>query len=181
MDSQVVNDVRYRDQIVPALLAIPTISMVGRTSDIFALYSNSNSSGDAWERPVSVEMLHPDGSDGFGENCGVRIQGGASRNPSKSPKHSFRLSFRGDYGPTRLRYRLFPDVDTDNFDQIILRAGYNNSWIHWDSGQRRRSQYIRDQWVRDTLLEMNQLASHGIYVHLYVCLLYTSPSPRDPE
>ena len=145
---------------------------MGSTSEIFALYSNPGGTGVGWERGVSIEMLFPDGEDGFQVECGTRIQGGASRSPSKSPKHSWRLLFKGDYGPTKLRYQVLDDTPVDSFDQLILRAGYNNSWIHWDSGQRSRAQYIRDQWVRDTLRDMGQISSHGRFVHLYINGLY---------
>ena len=35
------------------------------------------SRGSAWERACSAELILPDGSEGFHENCGIRIQGGA--------------------------------------------------------------------------------------------------------
>lgn len=175
MDPQVVDDPDYAGSMVDALLQIPSLSIVMPVSDLFGssgLYSNPGQSGVRWERAGSVELLHPDGREGFAQNCGVRIQGGASRSPSKSPKHSFRLLFKGIYGPTKLRYPLFEDSPVDTFDTLILRANYNNSWIHWDSGQRRRGQMIRDQWTRDSQLAMSGLSSHGTYVHLYLNGLY---------
>ena len=51
--------------------------------------------------------LNMDGTEGFHINCGIRIQGGYFRSPGASPKHSFRLLFKGLYGTTRLRYPLF--------------------------------------------------------------------------
>jgi hypothetical protein len=102
----------------------------------------------------------------------VRIQGGASRLPIKSPKHSFRLLFRGDYGPTKLEFPLFADSPVDRFDALVLRAGYNNSWIHWAPDQRARADYVRDQWAKDTQLAMGQLSGHGIFVNLYLNGLY---------
>ena len=64
---------------------------------------------------------------------GLKVQGGASRNPSSSPKHSLSFRFRTEYGAGRLKQVLFPEVDVENFNSIALRAGYNNSWIHRDS------------------------------------------------
>jgi len=175
VDPQIVNDERYTDLLLEGLVDLPTVSIVATIADIFGsrgIYSNSTGEGVAWERPCSAELIHPDGSDGFQIDCGVRILGGASRDPSKSPKHSFRLLFKGDYGPTRLRYDLFGDSDVDSFDTLVLRANYNNSWIHWDSGQRGRGMMVRDQWLKDCLRDMGQETTHGSFVNLYVNGLY---------
>ena len=43
------------------------------------IYTNPERRGATWERPASVEMIHPDKSQGFQENVGIRIQGGAFR------------------------------------------------------------------------------------------------------
>ncbi len=176
MDSQVVNDSAYSDILVEGLVAIPTVSLVLDREDLFGpsgLYSNPTREGVGYERPASVELIFPDGDrEGFQENCGARIQGGASRVPNKSPKHSFRLLFKDEYGPTRLRYPLFPESPVITFDTITFRAGFNNSWVHWDSNQRGRAQYIRDQWARDTQLAMGRVGSHGTFVHLYLNGLY---------
>ena len=183
MDPDVVNNPRYAQRVTEGLLAIPSMSIVTDVSSIFGpggIYSNPTGTGVAWERECSAEIFYPPGFEppegshsGRQINCGVRMQGGASRNPSRSPKHSFRLVFKGIYGPTKLRYRLFPEsTATSSFDTITLRAGYNNSWIHSNGDQRRRAQYNRDQWIRDVLLDMGQVSSHGIFVHLYVNGLY---------
>ncbi len=175
MDPQVVDDPAYSASMVEALTQIPSLSIVMSINDMFGnsgLYPNPGGEGVNWERGGSVEILHPDGKEAAFINCGVRMHGGASRSPSKSPKHSFRLLFKGIYGPTKLNYPLFEGSPVDSFDTVILRSNYNNSWIHWDSGQRSRGQMIRDQWVRDTHLEMSGFASRGRYVHLYLNGLY---------
>jgi hypothetical protein len=67
---------RFASQIVDALKAAPTLSLVAEIGDLFdvdrGIYINSVNSGPAWERPVSVEMIYPDGSVGFQENAGIR-------------------------------------------------------------------------------------------------------------
>ncbi|NIP97540.1 MAG: hypothetical protein GWO24_30560, partial [Akkermansiaceae bacterium] len=61
----------------------------------------------------------------------------------------------------------------ESFDSIHLRAGYNNSWIHRDSGQRGRATMIRDQWARDCMIDMGHPdGGHGHYVHLFINGLY---------
>ena len=101
------------------------------------------------------------------------MQGGASRRPDRSAKHSLSLRFRNEYGEGRLDYPLFKGSSVESFDSIHLRAMYNNSWIHWGSSQRPRGTLIRDQWMRDSLLAMGQDdAGEGTYMHVYIDGLY---------
>ena len=151
------------------------MSVLTDVSDMFGpdgIYSNSLRHGDEWERVASIELLFPDGRDGFQVNCGIRILGGASRQPGKTPKHSFRIAFRGIYGPTKLESRLYPDSQVTRFDTVILRADFGNTWLHPSRRGRTRAQYSRDQWARDTQLAMGRLSSHGTFVHVYVNGLY---------
>jgi hypothetical protein len=175
MDPEVVNDPAYTARVREGLRDLPSLSVVMATADMFGasgIYSNPLGEGVAWERPASAELILPDGRQGFQIDCGIRIQGGASREPPKSPKHSVRLLFKGDYGATKLRYPIFPDSRVDTFDTLTFRANFNNSWIHWDATQRGRGQLIHDQWGRDTQLAMGQVSSHGLFVNLYINGLY---------
>ena len=151
----------------------PTISISMPGSDFVALYGNPQSQG--LERACSAEFIpgENDSRSDFQEDCGLRVQGGASRNPSSSPKHSLSFRFRSEYGSGRLREVLFPEVDVANFNSIALRAGYNNSWIHRDAGQRGRGSMIRDQWMRESLRDMgNEDAGAGFLAHVFVNGLY---------
>ncbi|MDB4788770.1 lamin tail domain-containing protein [Akkermansiaceae bacterium] len=151
----------------------PSISISMPATDFVNLYANSTSQG--LERSCSAEFIpaENDSRPAFQEHCGLKVQGGASRNPSSSPKHSLSFRFRTEYGAGRLGQVLFPEVDVDNFNSIALRAGYNNSWIHRDSGQRSRGSMIRDQWMRESLRDMgNQDAGAGFLAHLFVNGLY---------
>ncbi|HUU91133.1 MAG TPA: lamin tail domain-containing protein, partial [Phycisphaerae bacterium] len=175
VDPEVVDDPQYHDQFIEGLTAIPTLSLVLPVADIFGssgLYSNPQST--TMEKQTSAELIYPDGvTEGFQVDAGLKMQGGASRNPSNAPKHSMSLRFRTIYGPGRLEFPLFENWPVDEFNSLHLRAMYNNSWIHWDSGQRSRGSLIRDQWMRDTLIAMDQIdAGNGIYVNLYINGLY---------
>lgn len=178
MDPEVVTDPRYQSSLKPALEALPSLSVVLDVDSLFGpdgLYQNPEEEGSDWERSCSAELLFPDGAPGFQVDAGLRIQGGASRRPRNSPKHSLRLLFRGRYGATKLRYPLFDEAAADAFDTVVLRAGYNNTWIHANhtgGNQRRNTLYIRDQWTRDAQRAMGQAAAHGRYVHLYLNGLY---------
>jgi len=93
------------------------------------IYTNSTLQGINWERPASVELFDSEGLEGFQVNCGIRIQGGWFRSHSGTKKHSFRLLFKAEYGPTKLEYPLFGTEAVDEFDTLILRAGFNQSFI----------------------------------------------------
>ncbi|MFP6631615.1 MAG: lamin tail domain-containing protein [Planctomycetota bacterium] len=174
MDPQIADNPAYSASVREGLRSLPSISIVARVADVFGsqgIYSNPGGTGSNWERPCSVEYILPDGSEGFQIDCGIRILGGASRNTS-IPKHSFRLLFKSDYGRPRLKYELFEGNPVSSFDTLVLRANYNNSWVHWDGGQRRRAMLIRDQFAKDTTLDMGQPGAYGRFVNLYVGGLY---------
>ncbi len=176
MDPDVVGDPRYADTLKQDLQALPTISLVADQDDLFDLssgiYVNSIYNGVAWERASSVEMFDADGNTMFQVNAGLRIHGGASRYPSWSAKHNFRLLFKREYGPTKLEYPLFGEDATDQFDTLILRLpGVGDTWSGPIWGTQWVS-YLNDQWVIDTQRELGSLASHTSYVHLYLNGLY---------
>lgn len=189
MDPDIVEDGAYSGKLREALLSIPTISIV---TDIDNLFSHSEDPetggiyiytgppitdeidglGAGWERPASVEFINADGTMNYQVNCGIRLQGGHSRRPEKSPKHSFRLCFRSKYGAARLEYPLFGDEAASEFNTITLRGGFCNAWHHHAASQREIAQYIRDPWAKDTQLEMGHLAGHGFFAHVYLNGLY---------
>jgi hypothetical protein len=172
MDPDVVNDPRYRQTIKEDLKSIPTLSIVTAVEN-FDIYMNPRERGPAWERPVSVELIDPQGK-GFQTNAGLRIQGGWGR-WEVMPKHSFRLFFKGKYGATKLEYPLFPDSPVETFDTLILRGGVNRSYAGKTSGfvvDHHLATYSEDEWLRSSQIEMSGVGSHGIFVHLYINGLY---------
>jgi len=174
MAPAILSNPQYGNQLRAALLSLPSMSIVMTNRDLFdsqtGIYANSGNSGVSWERPGSIELIYSDGTEGFQADCGVRIQGGYFRQPSAGKKHSFRLLFKGIYGPTKLRYPLFGDDAAREFDTITLRAGANDGYI-W-GGNESNVQYTRDQFMRDLQLGTGNAASHGNFVHLYVNGLY---------
>lgn len=153
---------------------IPTVSIVMDRDD-FAGSSGiySNASNRSLEYPCSAEFIPIEGDsrDDWQVNCGIKVFGGASR--TRSPKHSLNLRFRTEYGPGKLRQPLFPGSEVEEFNSIAFRSGYNNSWIHWSGAQRERGSMIRDQWMRQSMLDMgNPAAGHGFMVHMFINGLY---------
>ena len=131
MDPEIVNHPAYRDVLPEALRSLPTLSLVSAEGDLYdkahGIYANPMQSGDDWERPTSAEFIPVDGAKGFQIDCGLRIQGGWNRRPDESPKHAFRLAFRKKYGAGKLKFPLFSSPGAEEFDNLILRAGCNNS------------------------------------------------------
>lgn len=64
--------------------------------------------------------LIEDGEEKFSIPCGFRLHGNDSR---KGDKQNFQLRFRGEYGASKLEYRLFADRNIDTFDSLLLKGG----------------------------------------------------------
>ncbi|MBG0860869.1 MAG: lamin tail domain-containing protein, partial [Bacteroidales bacterium] len=193
IDPEMVADPVFAESLKEALRDLPVISLVSdknhlfsKTADeftggIYIYTGTAQGTGYGWERPVSFEYFDDADSVSFQADCGVQIHGGEGRRPEKSPKHSFRLIFRREYGPSGFNLPLFGENAVKSFNNIILRAGFGNTWIHWSHSERSMAQYLRDRWTKDTQLAMGHHSSHGIYVHLFINGLYWgiyNPSER---
>ncbi len=176
MADYIVKDPGYRDGLIEGLGSIPSLSIISDQASLLdpatGIYTHPMENGGPWERPASAEMIYPGGRAAFRVNCGLRIQGGWSRRPEESPKHSLRLLFKKEYGPPKLRVPLFGAGGAQEFDTLILRGGNNNSWLHWRAEERRGADYLRDEWMRRTMLAMGHPSARGIFVHLYLNGLY---------
>lgn len=167
IDPQIVS--LYGEQAIKdALTSIPTIALTTDTENLFdpqtGIYVNATNRGRSWEREASVELINPDGSEGFTANAGLRIRGGFSRNDF-NPKHAFRLYFRDEYGDTKLRYPLFGDNGVDEFDVIDFRTPQNYSW---SSAGDTQNTFLREVFSRDTQAALGQPHTRSEYYHLYL-------------
>lgn len=174
MDPDVVNDARYKDLIDDALLSIPSISLVTPLANLFdastGIYVNALQDGIAWERPVSMELINPDGTEGFQIDAGLRIRGGYGRQ-NDNAKHAFRLFFRAEYGSSKLKYPLFGDEGVDEFDKMDLRTESNYSWaFKGSSGDDNggKNTLLRDVFSRDLQGATGQPYTRSRYYHLYI-------------
>lgn len=172
MDPEIVGSRHSEQEVIDSLKAIPTISMVTPLANLFngqtGIYVNAGGSGRSWERPASFELLNPDASLGFQIDGGVRVRGGFSRSDG-NPKHAFRLFFRREYGEGKLRFPLFEDEGTDEFDNIDLRTSQNYSWSFQNDS---RNNFLRDVWSRDIQREMGQPSTRSRFYHLYINGVY---------
>ena len=174
MDSGVLNDSRYKDKIDDALLAVPTISLVTDLDNLFdpstGIYVNALEAGEDWERPASIELLNPDGSEGFQINCGVRIRGGWSAH-GDNPKHAFRFFFREEYGKGKLKFPLFGNEGVDAFDKIDLRTSQNYAWSY-PGHLGEYNIMTRDVFSRDLQAKTGNQYTRSRFYHLYINGVY---------
>ncbi|HON90116.1 MAG TPA: lamin tail domain-containing protein [Sedimentisphaerales bacterium] len=119
------------------------------------------------ERPVSVEWITPGDDEEFQVDCGLRVHGSPWMRPryvrqngqwSGDGKISFRLYFRGRYGPSELEYPLFPLSTAEEFETIVLRAGHND----------RTNPFIKDELLRRLHRDMGQVACMGTFANLTI-------------
>ena len=108
MDPELTADRTYATNITEAFYSIPTLSIVTdkenlfnktydeQTGGIYIYTGTSDSDGRGWERAASVELMG--GGHDLTTACGLKIHGGQGRVPEKNPKHSFRLTFKDEYG-----------------------------------------------------------------------------------
>jgi hypothetical protein len=185
MDPEMIADPTFAARVKEGLMDIPTLSLVSDKGNFFShdidpvtggIYIYTGAPGDetglGWERPVSAEFFNSKDSIDFQVNCGVLLQGGHSRRPEKDPKHSFQLKFRSEYGPSRLSYPIFGEKAAQSFNNLVIRAGFGLSWLHWTSGERERGQLQRDPWTKDAQRAMGHPSSNSIFVHLYINGIY---------
>jgi hypothetical protein len=170
LDPDVLNDPRYRGKLAESLLSLPTISLVTDLGNLFdartGIYANAMEHGEEWEKPVSVELMFPDGREGFQIDAGLRIRGGYSRHGGY-PKHAFRLFFREAYGAAKLKYPLFENEGVSEFDKIDLRTPMNYHWSCFgDQGV--FNIMVRDVFSRDTQRDMGQPCTRSRFYHLTI-------------
>jgi hypothetical protein len=171
---------KYRDQFKDSLVELPTLSIVADVDDLFGpvngIYSHSTREGAAWERGASFEWIDPITSKTTQANCALRIHGGYGRNAYESPKHSLRIVFKRDWGPPQLRFKLFPDTEVEEFDQLVARMITHDSWAtiqpSINAALRRSATYAKDAWHRQTQRDMGHLSTYGRFCHVYLNGLY---------
>jgi len=159
-------------QMLAALQQVPTMSIVtdqaNLTDPSTGIYVNPGGDGSAWERPISLEMINPDGTPGFQENCGLRIRGGQSRSPN-FPKHSFHVNFRSEYGAGKLDFPLFGEDGADEFDTFDLRCEHGYAYAD-PQGATLGTEYtaIRDVFCRDLSALSGYAATRSKPYHLFI-------------
>jgi hypothetical protein len=173
MDPDIVNSPVWGPQLLPALKALPTLSLVTPPAHLFdqftGIWVNANRQGLAWEREGSLELINPpDGANPFGTSefqidMGLRIRGEFSRTPG-NPKHGFRLFFRDDIGG-ELRYEWFGEEGADVFEKMDLRVAQNWNWHLTGASQ---YTYTRDVGARDLQGDLGEPYTRSRFYHMYI-------------
>lgn len=177
MDSRVVDNPTYAPTIQNDLKTIPSVCVVLGNDDFFGsqrgIYANTQQHGIAWERAASIEWIDPVKKTDFQVNAGLRVHGSQYGRTASVAKHSLRILFKNEYGPSRLQYPLFEDSKVDEFDNLVLRGIWNYSWTG-DSGSLGPSHadYLRDLYARDIIRDMDRMNPRGRPVHVYINGLY---------
>lgn len=168
MATSVTGHPTWGPQMREALLEIPTISLVTQE----AIPTQPIMSPP--EIPVSIEMIFPDGQDGFQLDAGVERFGGQF---TVYQKHALRISFKQIYGEKKLKFDLFSDTPyggdsaVESFDQILLRNGSHDSLFSTNYAHS-RGIYVRNRYFFDRQLEAGHLSMRGKFVHVYLNGIY---------
>ena len=151
-----------------SLLSIPTWSITTDLDNLFdpatGIYANAQERGREWERPASVELINPDGEEGFQVNAGLRIKGAYSRRP-ENPKNSLKLYFRDEYGDAELNYPVHGSEGVDTFQRLDLRTAQNWSWSFNGVS---RANFIEDQLARYNQRDLGQPYTRSVWFHMYL-------------
>lgn len=183
MDPDVVRTTSPGYGITEAIRSLPSVCITADVNDLFdaatGIYPNSASQGAQWVRPASAEWIEPAASEssprpGFQIDAGLRVHGGLSRQHWHARKHSFRLGFSREWGPSRLRFPLFEDTRVTSADELTLRASSTDGWAVEDATPwtRKKATYLRDVWMKDTQQALGWPCGHSRYVHLFLNGLY---------
>ena len=177
MDPEVVDDPASAAEMLAALRAIPSVSIVMDGADLFGSggwYLNGGGQGGEngdYERGGSIELLWPEHADRQ-----LQIDAGIRGHSWVVLKRSIRLSFKQDWGAPKLRTCLLQhapqnaDSATTKLDRIVLRAGVNRAWSnYWNPDD---TTYTRDQWMHDSQIALSGAGVHGTFVHVYLNGLY---------
>ncbi len=159
---------------------LPTMSISMDPADYAFVHNTSGARGRGSEREAFMEFYEPTGELGFATGFGLRLHGGAGRGGGFDIKKAYKTYFRGSYGDKKLNYRIIPETEVDVFDKLVLRSGFNDSYR--TSG---RSNYLRDELIRDLHADMGALAASGSWCMLFVNMkfrgLYNIVERMDEE
>lgn len=105
----------------------PIVSIAFEPADFFdpntGIYANLALAEE--ERPVHVEWFEPDGTHGFSADMAVELHGKGSLG---SAQKSLLLKAKSSFGPSEIKYPVFPDLPYKKYSRLVLR----NSGQDWN-------------------------------------------------
>lgn len=108
---------------------------------------------DSIEIPCNASYYNKEGEE-FSVNCGIEINGQTSQ---AFDKKSFKLSFKSKYGPSKLKYKMFDNLDVSEFDEIVLRSG--------SGAQASYAAYINDEFCTSIVTDSSIIKN--VYSQVY--------------
>ncbi len=105
------------------------------------------------EIPCSVSYFKG-GRQEFSVNCGIELNGQTSKSFDKK---SFKLSFKTKYGASKLKYKVFDNLDKDEFDKLVLRSG--------GGAQASYAAYINDEFCTSIVTDSTNIKN--VYSQVY--------------
>ena len=184
MKQNIINMPEVSNAIIESLESLPVMSIVSDIDNFFSLSTHPDSGGiymytgmslrraddtfaigKGWERPASIEYFNPGNTDdpiNFQSNCAVKLHGNASADRRKTMKHSFRIGFKAEYGPTKLKTQLFGKGSPKQYDWFVLRGGFDE----------RLGLQLRDPYVKNSMRAMGQYSAYNRFVHVYLNGMY---------
>lgn len=194
MDPAIVTHPTYGATISNDMRSIPSLMIVSDHNGLWnqstGIYPNATSSGVAWDRAASLELIDGNGHTEFAITAKIAMHGNASRDNVRTPKHSMHASFNSDYGPTKLEYNWFGGGVTTHDGFVFRSCGFVDGWagryadtgtyVSTETGESFRGLryrpettcYLRDVWFKESFRAMGWTASRSAFVHLYINGLY---------
>jgi hypothetical protein len=175
MDQDVLNDPNYGNKFETAMKAIPTVSLVTDMVNLFdpsvGIYVHP------WwdmEKPVSIEYFDPCTGDDFQVNAALHMVGNQSQGADYTSKHSLRVFFKSEYGPSQLEFpAIYQGIGAKILNNISLRSDYHYSWQDWTHPSAvPMASYQRDMFAQDSLRDMGWISPYSRNVHVYINGVY---------
>jgi hypothetical protein len=136
-------------------LELPIVSLSLPPVDFREAYMSSELKGRESEQLVSIEWIDLVGGKKWAKSGGIRVRMEAG-NSTKDTKHSFRLYFRDQYGPARLKKSLFGPGSVSVYDRLELKAVKTGGETTWN------------RICHDLMGAVRQPYLRGRFCHVYV-------------
>ncbi|MCX6149161.1 MAG: lamin tail domain-containing protein [Ignavibacteriales bacterium] len=148
--------------------SLPVLTLMTDPKNLFdpatGIYVN-NKDGREWERFAELEYFRNKSLE-FHSPAGLRIQGNTGPNDYK--KKSFRAYFRKGYGEDMLNYQLYPNDLVESFNQLVFRAGYDDSMEPTSDGKNATANLLRDPIVTELWRQTGGLTPQSSFCVLYL-------------
>lgn len=164
-----------RAALANSIKSLPVLSIATEATNLFdpttGIYLHPAARGEAWERPVSVELITTNGVEDWHAKAGLHIMGLTSRSLATSPKLNMMLVFGAAYGDTWLTQPFFGDEGPKRIKRIALRSNTRDSWTAEYNGFGTAT-YIEDGFAKEALMDSGEPATRHRYCQVFINGMY---------